>query len=124
MLRTVLAVVVAPIIWGLVMVPGNQLVSWIYPGAEAGDASRGYLVAALVASSLYSSIAGFGSAWIGHGRTIFHGLLAGVALLAIGVFMQLQYWDALPAWYHLTFLTLLIPACVCGAALCERMRAA
>lgn len=40
--------------------------------------------------------------------------LAGLLLLT-GIGVEADSWDAMPAWYHLTFLILLVPACLLGA---------
>ena len=34
--------------------------------------------------------------------------------------VQISYWDALPVWYHPTFLTLLIPFAILGSWACGR----
>jgi hypothetical protein len=38
-----------------------------------------------------------------------------VLLIVVGVFVQAQLWRLLPAWYHLSFLILLLPATLAGA---------
>jgi multisubunit Na+/H+ antiporter MnhG subunit len=47
-------------------------------------------------------------------------LVLGVLLLAFGVFIQIQFWNQIPLWYHLIFLALLVPMTWLGA----KMRAA
>ncbi|NJN53145.1 MAG: hypothetical protein HC809_16695, partial [Gammaproteobacteria bacterium] len=121
MLRSVIAVIMAPIVWGVVMLPGNMLLLVLFPGADV-EPRVGYLVAALVGSVIYSLIAGVTTAFIIGRNAKLHGIWAGIALLAVGVMVQVQAWDVLPLWYHLVFLTLLVPACVAGAVWAGRRR--
>ena len=114
MLRSVMAVIVAPIVWGLVMFPGNLLLAALFPGADASPTTD-YLLAALLGTVVYSLVAGAATARVAGTRPLAHGVCGGLALLGVGVFVELQYWDVLPLWYHLSFLLLLIPACVAGA---------
>ena len=37
-----------------------------------------------------------------------------VLLLITGIFVQMSIWALMPAWYHLTFLALLIPVTLVG----------
>jgi hypothetical protein len=123
MIRTVLAVVAAPIVWGVVMFPGNLILLALFPGAETVPTTS-YLLAALFGSVAYSLITGVVTVLISGGRPLQHGLWGGVAVLAVGVFVQIQYWDTLPLWYHLSFLVLLVPGCIAGALLFGNRRSA
>lgn len=113
MVRSIVAVLVAPIVWGIVMFPGNLLLAKMFPGAETNPTTT-YLVCAIVASVVYSLLAGVVTALIARARPVVHGVWAGIVLLAVGVFVQLQFWDQAPIWYHLTFLVLLVPGCALG----------
>lgn len=44
-------------------------------------------------------------------------LILGVLLLVVGIAVQASYWDALPAWWHLTFLLAILPFALLGARL-------
>ncbi len=43
-----------------------------------------------------------------------HALALGVVQLIIGILVQVQYWQVMPLWYHLSFLSLLLPGTVLG----------
>ena len=37
--------------------------------------------------------------------------------LSFGIFIQYQYWDKMPLWYHLPFLAMLVPGIILGGIL-------
>jgi len=113
--RSVLAVLAAPVVWGLVMLPVDFLLQLVFPDAHVALPTT-YLIVNLIASVGYSVVAGAVSAWIAGRRAVAHGVGAGLALFAVGLMVQLPAWDLLPIWYHLGFLVMLVPACVAGAA--------
>jgi hypothetical protein len=114
MLRRVLAVIAAPIVWGVIMFPGNLLLLSLFPGSETTP-TTGYLLAALLGAAIYSIVAGMATAAIAGARPMLYGTWGSVMLVVVGIVVQWQYRDALPLWYHLSFLALLIPACIAGA---------
>ena len=118
MVRLILAFIVAPVVWGVVMFGGTLLIGMVFPDVQpAGPFPIGYLVLALVGSVIYSVVSGMAAAAVAGGDATRAGLVAGVALLLVGVGVQAGSWDLLPVWYHLVFLALLIPAAVVGARL-------
>ena len=117
MSKNIIAVMLAPIVWGIVGLSGNQLIFIFFPGAPSGEISNGYLFTSLIASFIYSAIAGAVAAWVADSGYQRIGLHAGIALLAVGITMQVAFWDTLPQWYHLAFLFWLIPLCMVGANL-------
>ena len=118
MVRLILAFIVAPVVWGVVMFGGTLLIGMVFPDVQpAGPFPTGYLVLALVGSVIYSVVSGMAAAAVAGGDATRAGLVAGVALLLVGVGVQAGSWDLLPVWYHLVFLALLIPAAVVGARL-------
>ena len=58
MTKNIIAVIAAPLIWGLIMLPGNQIIFQFFPEALQGQLSSAYLFSALIASFFYSAIAG------------------------------------------------------------------
>ncbi|MCR9260305.1 MAG: hypothetical protein NXH95_11320 [Pseudomonadaceae bacterium] len=124
MTKNIIAVIAAPLIWGLIMLPGNQIIFQFFPEALEGQLSSAYLFSALIASFFYSAIAGAGAAAIA--RTDFEqiGIAAGIAVLAVGALVQWSYWDLFPQWYHLAFLFWLIPLCMVGANVVRSRRLA
>jgi hypothetical protein len=120
MLRTILAVLVGVIIWTILWIGANAVLAAAMPGAFRPDgsiASNGLLAVILVLSGLISIAAGYSTARLASAHEVNHALALGGVLLLIGIFVQSQYWEVLPLWYHLTFLALLIPAAWLGGKL-------
>jgi hypothetical protein len=115
MAKNIIAIVLAPILWGIVGVPANQFIMMLFPAAGQGLYSNGYLFTALIASFFYSAIAGATAAWIAEPDFKHIGLYAGIAVLTVGAGVQAASWDTLPVWYHLAFLFWLVPLCMIGA---------
>lgn len=120
MLNTILAIVAGFIIWSVVWLGGNQVVTRLFPGAVAKDGSIKHtgLLLALIALSLVASLAaGYGAQWIAEDGSSNPQLILGVLLVLVGIVVQRQYWKLMPLWYHLAFLVLIIPVVLYGATL-------
>ena len=118
MLRFIAAIILAPVFFGVLVFPGNMLIFVVYPEAADGNVtSLGFLLMALLFSVGYSVFAGFCSALVAGTNAMRLGIGAGVALLVVGVAVQVSVWNTLPVWYHLTFLALLIPCTILGSRL-------
>ncbi len=115
MARNITAIVLAPIVWGLVGVPCNLVIMSNFPEVSAGTVTSAYLFSSLIASFFYSAIAGGVAAWIAEPDFDQIGLYAGIAVLVVGIAVQAANWQLLPQWYHLAFLFWLIPLCMVGA---------
>ena len=116
MWRLILAVVLAPVVWGVLQVPGNLLLLSLFPGAlEAGATPLTYLLLALGFSFLYGLFAGYCSAWVAGAEARKAGIGAGLILLAVGIAVQVGFWDQLPLWWHLCFLAAIVPMAMLGA---------
>lgn len=120
MLNTILAIMAGFIIWSVVWLGGNQVVTRLFPAAVAKDGSTKHtgLLLALIALSLLASLAaGYGVQWIAEDGSINPQLILGVLLVLVGIAVQRQYWKLMPLWYHLTFLALILPTVLYGATL-------
>lgn len=116
--RLILAALLAPVFWGILLVPGNLLLMRLFPDALTTQPPQlGYLLTALLASFLYGVFAGFCSAWTAGERASQAGVWAGVVLLAVGIGVQTANWALLPVWWHLCFLIAIIPMAIVGARL-------
>jgi hypothetical protein len=49
-------------------------------------------------------------------------IAATLDMLAIGVVVQRQFWDALPVWHHWVFFLLIVTAIPAGGWLLQRIR--
>jgi len=124
-MRASLAVVAGFALWSVLWVGGDlvfrQLWPEAYPAAfpEEPMTAAPPLLATLVLSVLCSFLSGGLTARIAHRRGGPVWVLA-ILLLAVGVSVQASAWNALPLWYHLPFLLLLVPVCVLGRRLAGR----
>jgi len=123
MIRNMLAVLAAPIVWGLIGLPVNQLIFLLFPEAAAGQFNGPVLWLSLLASWGYSTVAGASARAIGSADFDVRGVYASVALLVVGLIMQGASWTLVPVWYHVAFLVSLMPFCMLGAKLVTRRRA-
>lgn len=119
-MRSVGAVAAGMIFWASLWVGGTGGLQAAMPEAfseEGAPLQTGVLVGCLLFSIVLSVGAGYITAWVVNRAEIGHTLVLGVIQLAIGVFVQLQFWDLIPLWYHILFLALLIPGNVYGGKL-------
>ncbi len=119
-MRQTMAVVVGFIVWSALWLILNLALK--DAGLVPADPSQAIVEARpllflLAGSLIISLIAGYLAAAIrgkvGYGVIV----ILGLALLAVGIFFQIQYWHLMPLWYHITFLVLLLPLCLAGARL-------
>lgn len=123
MLRSVIAVLAGAIAWPALFLTANQVIFRLFRSEFRDDMTTnhaGILLLVLVLSVVCSVAAGWITAAVATRARIGHAAALGVLQLAIGIFTQMQYWDAIPLWYHLPFLALLLPGNVLGGWLRER----
>ncbi len=131
MLRIILGAIAGFIIWSILWVGSDTLLSAISPGwygknlselaaavnnKTAFTADSTILLVALVRSVIFSLVSGFAAASIARENTK-STLALGVLLLLFGIFIQSVYWNYVPLWYHIPFLLLLIPVTMIGGKL-------
>ncbi len=129
--KIILGVIVGFIIWSIIWVGMDSLLSAISPGwfgkifADFQNAvSRNESFTPPVSVSIYlifqsvlcSLIAGFVAATIAK-ESRKTTLALGILLLATGIFVEAQNWNYFPVWYHISFLILLIPMTILGGKL-------
>lgn len=120
MFRSIGAVLAGAVVWDLLYLGTNALVVALLPGYFRADGSTdhlGVLILSLVISVLLYLLSGYITATVARGNQRWHALALGLFQLPQGVFAQIQYWETLPVWYHLTFLALLVPCTLLGAQL-------
>lgn len=121
--RAVAAVIVAEIVWSVLWVGGAGGASAIWPDViRAGEPllHTGALLGYIAYSVCISVLSGYVAAAVrGHPamRTVW---TFAFLQLAIGTAVEVGGWGLAPAWYHLTFLALLVPAIVWGGTLRAR----
>ena len=120
MLRQVLAVLAGFALWSVLWLTYNAVL--VKLGVLPQDQTQplqetGALIALLVGSIIASLLAGYAAAVTGKAPSLRPVAALGLLLLAVGIFVQSQFWLLMPLWYHLLFLALLLPACIAGARL-------
>lgn len=117
---SVVAVLSAPFVYGVLCVPGNWLVVTLFPQHfdERWVTRRPRLLVLLLAMTVvYAGASGFVGAWIAPSAVMGHAAAMCVLQLAVGLAVQKAYWSELPLWYHLGFLALLAAGTFIGAGL-------
>jgi hypothetical protein len=107
--RIILAVIAGAAIWAALWVGGVKLV-----GIGESVTDTGVMLGLIGYSVLLSLLAGFvTAAAAGHyARAAVWGLA--LLQLAFGLIAETSTWSLMPAWYHLVFLALIVPATVIG----------
>lgn len=120
MMRTVLAVVAGFVVWTAVWFAANAALGAAGVLPPQGEAVRelSALLPLLAASVVASLSAAFVASSLAREASLAPALWLGGVLLAVGVFVQAQYWELMPTWYHVTFLLLLLPMSLAGGRLC------
>ena len=131
MVRIILGVIVGFVVWSILWVGGDEVISRLSPdwyGAHAHALEKAWvnhtgfvadgtiLLINLLRSVVTSLVAGYMAALAANEnrRTP---LILGVLLLIVGVIVEAMIWPLLPMWYHLVFLVLLIPVTIAGGKL-------
>ncbi|MDC0934846.1 hypothetical protein OAS39_01075 [Pirellulales bacterium] len=120
MVRSILAVLSGPVVYGLVCVPVNYLVVAAFPPRFDENwvtTHTGILILLVSLTLLFAGTAGFVCALIARRNVLPHLLALCVLQLAIGIAVQRQFWDVLPLWYHLTFFVLVVVGTLLGGKL-------
>lgn len=122
--RILLAVLAGAAVWAALWVGGTQAVASALSLAPDEPLTRpGVLLGYVLYSVILSVLAGFVSAVVAGIRPIPAVWTLAIIQLAIGVFVEISYWNLMPVWYHLVFLALIVPATVYGGRRRARGRA-
>ena len=118
MVRNVLSVLAGFAVWTVLWLASNAAIATTVPSAFGEDGATdnaGILVLFLVLSVVFSIVVGYLCVTLARQKPMRLAMILGVLLLVVGIFVQIQFWDVMPIWYHLIFLALLIPGVVLGA---------
>lgn len=118
--RVALGVVAGAVLWAVLWVGGTGAARAALP--ELLDPARrldhvGALLGFIAYSVVLSIAAGYVAAAVAKASAMRAVWILAVLQLAIGIAVEVSYWDLMPVWYHLVFLALLIPATVYGGRL-------
>jgi hypothetical protein len=122
MLRSILAVIAGNVAWAVLWVGSNALLAALFPAQYQAE-KKDYppmLLSLIVLSLVFSILAGYVTAQLAKRKEMAHVVWLGVLQLAMGIAAQAANFDALPLWYHISFLLLLIPGNLFGGLLQTR----
>lgn len=121
--RMILAVLAGAVVWAVLWNGGTLATQAVLPDiAVPGERLEhsGVLVGYVVWSVVLSVLAGWTTARVARERAMKAVWILAFIQLAIGIAVEISFWDTLPVWYHLVFLALLVPATVWGGSLGAR----
>jgi len=109
------------VLWSVLWLALNALALTLFPEVDAefqetqSVSNTLYLCVLLAASVVCSLASGRVACLIAKERAQKAVLWLAGLLLLTGIGVELGNWSAMPVWYHLIFLLLLVPACFLGA---------
>ena len=118
MARKVLAVIAGFALWSVLWLVFNtvQKKLGLLPADEQGSLhDTGGLFMLLLASVICSLAAGYVAALVVGVKRLVPIYVLGALLFVVGALVEAQLWRLLPAWYHFSFLILLLPLTLAGA---------
>ena len=110
-LISIAAVISAPFIYGLFCVPLAGVLMSLQPELlnDMGGTDDVTLILKVEALQLVILLAiGFIVAFIAPARPMLHIAITVVVMLAIGISVQVSFWDSMPAWHHFVFFALIV----------------
>ena len=118
--RSIAAVVAAWLLWSAIWLGGAGAARALIPGIpELGQPFMDppILIGFIVLSVLASVVAGWVCAAVKGGSPMRAVWALALVQLAIGIAVEAAGWANAPAWYHIVFILLLVPATVWGGRL-------
>ncbi len=120
MLRSIGAVIGGFILWTVLWLGANSLLTIITPGSYNADGSTDsqfLMLVILILSVVFSIIAGYTAEQIVVDGSTWPVWALGLALLLVGLLVQISFWSLFPLWYNILFLLFLVPATLLGSRL-------
>lgn len=120
MLRSIGAVIGGFVLWTVLWLGTNSLLTIITPGSYNEDGSTDsalLMLIILILSVVFSVISGYTAEKIVNDGSTWPVWALALALLAVGLLVQISFWSAFPLWYNILFLLFLVPATVFGGRL-------
>lgn len=117
MLRALGAIVAGFVVWTVLFLGSNSILTLITPNsfnADGSTDSAALLVLVLILSMVYSVVSGWVTTRIAPAKAFGSSVALGILLVVVGIGVQMQYWAVMPLWYHLLFLGALLPAVLVG----------
>ena len=124
-LMSVAAVLSAPVVYGFICVPLVGVLMSLYPEAlnDQGGTFNTLLTLKVEALQLVIIVVcGMAVAAIAPSKPYVHAAFATALMLAIGVSVQLSFWDAMLVWHHYVFFMCILAGMPIGASLLQTLR--
>ena len=123
------AIISSPILYGLICLPLSNALLAQYPNevnSSGGTHSTQLVVAIELIQLITLMVCGAALQGIAGHLPRFKLILVGttIEMLVIAIWVEAQYWDAMPIWHHFVFFTLIILGLAMGSALADRWRRA
>jgi hypothetical protein len=116
MVKRVFGVVVGLIVWFVAAVVAGVLLRFLWPEYVAASGDMSFTLpmklTRLSIGALTTLAAGAAAALIA--RSSWTAVVTGAVLLLVFIPQHISLWNKFPIWYHLTFLTSLVPLAVVG----------
>jgi hypothetical protein len=126
MVRSILAVIAGSATWMVTALGMDGVLMTLAPqwfGPNGKVESVPLMLFMMTYSLLFSVLGGYVAALIARRREILHAFVLGVLQLLMAIVATIQFFDTAPLWWHLTFLSLLIPANILGGWLRQARKA-
>lgn len=121
--RLVVAVIAGAVVWAALWIIGTRAAQAVWPGTLVPNqplTHSGFLLAYIGYSVVLSLLAGFVTAATAGSRPMIAVWVLAALQLTLGIIAEVSYWSLMPAWYHLVFLALIVPATASGGWLRAR----
>lgn len=120
MLRSIVAVVVPIVMWGVLWGGSNAAMRAAAPeqfDENMVTSNTGLLATAIAISVVLSVVAGLVCVKIAPRLHMRHVWILAIIQFVIGIAVQATVWELMPLWYHIPFLALVMPAHLVGGRL-------
>ena len=120
MLRSIGAVIAGFVLWTVLWLGANSLLTIITPDSYNEDGSTdsaALMLIILILSVIFSIIAGYTAEQIVIDGSTWPVWALALALLLVGLLVQMSFWALFPVWYSILFLLFLVPATLLGSRL-------
>lgn len=118
--RAIGAVVAGFVLWTVLWLGFSVVLQGVYPEVVVPGqrlTHTGVLIAFILYSVVISAVSGWVCAAIRGASPMKTVWVLAILLLFVGIGVEASAWELTPAWYHIVFLLLLVPATLFGGAL-------
>ena len=117
MLRSTLAVIAGFVLWTVLWLAANAVMTAAMPDSFNEDGisdDNAIMIVSILLSVVFSVLGGYTTAMVAKVNEMKPVVILAVLELVVGIIVEISYWDVIPVWYHVTFLVLLVPSIVFG----------